>query len=108
MTRLLQKFTLLSASTWAGVSELVSDAVDQYRLAACFACEERLDYLRDRGRRLPAGSSANAEESLGQKVAIASEYLQVVQDRSFVPPCVTSTGFLWVMKDVLEDKCAVF
>ena len=106
--RMMEKFIHERPDTWSDMGELVRDAIDHYRLAAGFVCEERMDYLGDRNARLPLGSPPSAEEALQQKQAIADEYLQIVQDGAFVPPSMTDTGFRWVIRDVLQEEDQVF
>lgn len=97
---LMEQFAHRNPASWPAVEELLRDSMHHYRLTASYACEERLDDLVEYGKRAISNSKL---ESNNNKLIIAEKYLEVVQDASFVPEPTTLTGFLWVVKDVIED-----
>ena len=97
---LMEEFSRRKPDNWAAVEEMVRDSTRHYRLTASYACEERLDDLTQYAKLAISDSKL---ESINYKLIIAKEYLKVVQDASFVPEPTTFTGFLQVVKDVIED-----
>jgi hypothetical protein len=76
-----------------------------YRVAAGYACEERLDHL---SVKLSRASTAQQFQSFSDQIVAANGYLGVIQDSSFVPESSQLTKFLWVVKDVLEDGSQLY
>jgi hypothetical protein len=97
---LIEQFTHRKPASWPAVEELVRDSMNHYRLTASYACEERLDDLDEYAKSAISNSKL---EATNNKIIIAEQYLEVVQDPSFVPESTTLTGFLWVVKDVIDD-----
>ena len=97
---LMEQFSRRKPANWPSVEELVRDSMRHYRLTASYACEERLDDLDQHAK---FAISESKLESTNRKLIVAEEYLEVVQDASFVPEPTTLTGFLQVVKDVIED-----
>jgi hypothetical protein len=79
---------------------MVRDSLNYYRLTAGYACEERLD---DLAKEAKFATSKAERQSIDYKLTVAEKYLEVLQDGSFVPEPTTLTGFLCVVKDVVED-----
>jgi hypothetical protein len=97
---LMEQFSRRKPTDWPAVEELVRETIYHHRLTAAYACEERLDDLTQYAK---FAVSQPRLESINNKLIVAEEYLHVVQDASFVPEPATLTGFLWVVKDVVED-----
>jgi hypothetical protein len=96
---LMEQFSRRRPTTWPAVEELVRDSLRHYRQTAGCACEERLDDLTQRAK---LAASATKLKSNHYKLIVADEYLEVVQNPSFVPEATTLTGFLQVVNDVVE------
>jgi len=96
---LMGQFLRRKPVSWAAVEELVSESMNYYRLTAGYVCEERLEDLTKATRFASSGSQL---QSLDYKVTVAEKYLEVTQNASFVPEPTTLTGFLWLVKDVVE------
>ncbi|MBV8276651.1 MAG: hypothetical protein JO170_15520 [Verrucomicrobia bacterium] len=103
--RLFERYRFEKASGWEADFERVRLAVDSYRVAAGYACEERLDDLSLKQSHV---SSPQQFQSLSDQILAANGYLGVVQDSSFVPETSQITKFLWVVKDVLEDNSQLY
>jgi hypothetical protein len=73
--------------------------MNYYRFTAGYACEERLEDLTKAAK---LATSAPEFQSLDYKVTVAEKYLEATQDASYVPEATTLTGFLWIVKDVVE------
>jgi hypothetical protein len=97
---LMDQYLRRKPRTWPTVEDLVQNSLNHYRLIAGYACEERLD---DLVRDAKFAKSNSELLSIDDKTAVAEKYLEVAQDGSFVPECTTLTGFLCVVKDVIED-----
>jgi hypothetical protein len=103
--RLFERYRFEKSGGWEADFERVRVTVDGYRVAAGYACEERLDYLSVKQSH---ASSAQELQSLSDQILAANGYLGVVQDSSFVPETSQVTKFLWVVKDVLEDNSNIY
>jgi hypothetical protein len=103
--RLFERYRFEKSGSWEADFERVRVTVDGYRVAAGYACEERLDYLSVKQSRV---SSAQEFQSLSEQIVAANGYLGVVQDPSFVPETSQVTNFLWLVKDVLEDNSQLY
>ena len=97
---LMEQISRRRPASWPAVEEFVRDSMRHYRLTASYACEERLDDLAQYAKLAISDSKL---EAINYKLIVAEEYLEVVQDASFVPEPTTLTGFLRVVKDVIED-----
>jgi hypothetical protein len=86
-------------ANWPAVEEIVAESMNYYRFTAGYACEERLEDLT---KAVKLATSDSELQSLDYKVTVAEKYLEVTQDASYVPEATTLTGFLWVVKDVVE------
>jgi hypothetical protein len=96
---LMEHFLRRKPDTWPVVEDMVRDSVNYYRLAAGYACQERLDDLTKEAK---FASSNAGRQSTDCKLTVAKKYLEVLQDGSFVPEPTTLTGFLCVVKEVVE------
>ena len=95
----MEHFLRRKPDAWLAVEDMVRDSVNYYRLTAGYAYEERLDDLiKERGF-----ANSNAQrQAIKYKITVAEKYLEVLQDGSFVPEPTTLTGFLCVVKEVVE------
>ena len=71
-----------------------------YRQTASYACEERIDDLSKDEKVAASGSDL---EDIQNELIVAKMYLKVTQDASVVPEATKVTGFLQLMKDVVQD-----
>jgi hypothetical protein len=78
--------------------DLVGMAMSYYRLGARYACEERLDWLK---QQLPLAASDAKAESRQRGMIVAEQYLRVVQDGSFVPHFASTAGMNELIRDVV-------
>ncbi|MBV8414357.1 MAG: hypothetical protein JO251_04015 [Verrucomicrobia bacterium] len=96
---LMEHFLRRKPDAWPAVEDMVRESVNYYRLTAGYAYKERLDDLiKERGF-----ATSNAQrQSINYKITVVEKYLEVLQDGSFVPEPTTLTGFLCVVKEVVE------
>jgi hypothetical protein len=97
---LMEQFLRRKPTTWPAVEDLVQNSFNHYRLVAGYACEERLD---DLAKDAQSARSKSDLLSIDYKTTVTEEYLEVAQNGAFVPECTALTGFLGVVKDVIED-----
>jgi hypothetical protein len=62
-------------------------------------CEARLDHLAKEAK---FASSSAERQAINHKIIVAEKYLEVLQDDSFVPEPTPLSGFLWLVKDLVE------
>jgi hypothetical protein len=105
MYRMFERYRFEKPGGWEADFERVRQTVDDYRVYAGYACEERLDFLTEKKSQ---ASSGQEFQSRSDQILVADNYLEVVQDLSFVPATSQLTNFLFVVKEVLEDPSHLY
>lgn len=90
--RLQQNLKYRRARDWATIGELAAQALQDYRIHASYACEERLDYLQ---RNFAHDSTAN------KKSHVLEVYLQTVQNNHITPDAAEPCGFQELVSEVV-------
>jgi hypothetical protein len=103
--RLFERYRIEKPGGWEADFERARGTLNGYRNAAGYICEERLDYLTIKQGRVV---SAEKAQSVSDQMIAASQYLNVIQDSSFIPENTELTSFLWTVKDVVEDKSHLY
>jgi hypothetical protein len=97
---LMEQVPYRKPADWPEVEELVWESVNHYRQTASYACEERIDDLTKYEKVAVSGSDL---KDIQNELIVAKMYLKVTQDASVVPEATKVTGFLQLMKDVIQD-----
>jgi hypothetical protein len=103
--KLFERYRIEKPGGWEGDFERSRGILNAYRNSAGYICEERLDYLTAKQGRV---LSTDEAQSVSDQIIAANQYLNVIQDASFVPENTELTSFLWTVKDVIEDKSQLY